>query len=83
MGKLQLSPTRIGIFLTCRMLYKYDYFDKIGRFYHKAHAGNTFGAVLHQALQGFAIAGGVKKESVEQLIARALVSWRSVGYESP
>lgn len=82
MAKLQLSPTRIGAFLTCRTLYKYDYIDKIGRFYHKARPGNTFGATLHQALHDFIRAGGARSESAEQLTARAMQAWRTVGYES-
>jgi putative RecB family exonuclease len=82
MAKLQLSPTRISTFLTCKTLYKYDYQDKIGRFYHKGSRSTSFGATLHQALHGFAVAGGVNAETAEQLTARAMESWRSLGYDT-
>jgi RecB family exonuclease len=62
------------------MMYKYDYIDKIGRFYHKARAGNSFGATLHQALHDFHLAGGVRAEDSDRLARRALENWRSAGY---
>ena len=80
-SKLRLSPTRIGTFLACRMMYRYDYVDKIGRFYHKSYAGNSFGATLHQALHDFHVAGGVESEDSQALARRAADSWRSAGYD--
>jgi putative RecB family exonuclease len=71
-SKLRLSPTRIGTFLACRVMYKYDYIDRIGRFYHKASAGNSFGSTLHQALHDFHVAGGVVAEDSEVLAKRAI-----------
>jgi RecB family exonuclease len=61
-------------------MYKYDYFDKIGKFYHKSRAGNSFGATLHQALQQFHEAGGTDVEGVEALTERAMNTWRSAGF---
>jgi putative RecB family exonuclease len=61
-------------------MYKYDYIDKIGKFYHKSRAGNSFGATLHQALQQFHEAGGAAAENAEALTARAEASWRSAGF---
>jgi CRISPR/Cas system-associated exonuclease Cas4 (RecB family) len=61
-------------------MYKYDYIDRIGRFYHKANAGNAFGSTLHQALHGFHLAGGAPVEAPDALIERAESNWRSVGY---
>jgi RecB family exonuclease len=61
-------------------MYKYDYIDKIGKFYHKSRAGNSFGATLHQALQQFHEAGGAAVENAEDLTARAIASWRSAGF---
>jgi putative RecB family exonuclease len=61
-------------------MYRYDYYDKIGKFYHKSRAGNSFGATLHQALQGFHEAGGVEVESADVLAARATDAWRSYGF---
>ncbi|HEX5324744.1 MAG TPA: PD-(D/E)XK nuclease family protein [Capsulimonadaceae bacterium] len=78
--KLRLSPTRIAAFMACRMLYKYEYIDKIGRFYHRARAGNSFGATLHQALQDFHTAGGAQSEDAQALGERAIAVWRSAGY---
>ena len=79
-AKLRLSPTRIATFLECRAMYRYDYIDKIGRFYHKARAGNSFGATLHQALHDFHMAGGAAAEDSDALAGRALQSWRAAGY---
>jgi putative RecB family exonuclease len=61
-------------------MYKYDYIDKIGKFYHKSRAGNSFGSTLHQALQQFHEAGGTAVESAEDLTARAIATWRSAGF---
>jgi putative RecB family exonuclease len=78
--KLRLSPTRVGTFLACRAMYKFDYIDKIGRFYHKSRAGNSFGATLHQVLHDFHVAGGAEQEDAQTLAQRASDSWRSAGY---
>jgi putative RecB family exonuclease len=78
--KLQLSPTRIATYLACRVMYRYDYIDKIGKFYHKSRAGNSFGATLHQALQQFHEAGGARVESADQLSGRAMSTWRPFGF---
>ena len=64
------------------MMYRYDYVDGIGRYYHRASASASYGATIHQALQGFHEAGGTAAESAEALVARALAAWRSAGYES-
>lgn len=81
--KLRLSPTRIAAFMTCRLMYRYEYIDRIGRFYHRATVGNSFGATLHQALQDFHAAGGVEQEDAEALGQRAIAAWRSAGYADP
>jgi putative RecB family exonuclease len=78
--KLSLSPTRIATYLACLTMYKYDYIDKIGKFYHKSRAGNSFGATLHQALQQFHEAGGAAFENADDLGARALAAWRPAGF---
>lgn len=80
-AKLRLSPTRIAAFMACRMMYRYEYIDKIGRFYHRARIGNSFGATLHQALQDFHVAGGAQQVDAEELGQRAIAVWRSAGYE--
>lgn len=67
--------------MACRMMYRYEYIDKIGRFYHRARIGNSFGATLHQALQDFHAAGGAEQEDAEALGQRAISVWRSAGYQ--
>ncbi len=37
--KPEFSPTRIRTFLSCPMMYRLDYVEKVGRFYHRARAG--------------------------------------------
>ncbi len=61
-------------------MYKYDYIEKIGKFYHKSRPGNSFGATLHQALQQFHEAGGSAAENASDLTSRAMTSWRSAGF---
>lgn len=78
--KLQLSPTRISTFLTCRTMYKYDYVERIGRYYHRARAANSFGASVHQALQEFHQAGGASAITAEQLVERTEAVWRPAGF---
>jgi RecB family exonuclease len=79
--KLRLSPTRIATFLACRVMYRFDYIDKIGRFYHKSSVGASFGATLHQALQEFHASGGASAEDAQALGERAISVWRSAGYQ--
>src|ERR1700712_706617 len=80
--KPELSPTRIKTFLACRMMYRLDYVEKVGRFYHRARAGYTFGSTLHQALQNFHEEGGSAVVSAPELVARLETVWQSQGYES-
>jgi RecB family exonuclease len=81
--KPELSPTRIKTFLACKMMYRYEYIEKLGRFYHRARAGYTFGATLHQTLQTFHDAGGAAAVPVEELVETLETTWRSHGYASP
>ena len=78
--KPEISPTRLRTFLACRMMYRLDYVEKVGRFYHKARAGFTFGSTLHQTLQTFHEAGGSASLSVEQLQETLTANWQSQGY---
>jgi putative RecB family exonuclease len=79
--KPEISPTRLRTFLSCRTMYRNDYIDKIGRFYHKARAGFTFGSTLHQTLQDFHEAGGSAVVSATDLIANLDTTWQSQGYK--
>ena len=78
--KPEFSPTRLKTFLSCPMMYRLEYVEKLGRFYHKARAGFTFGSTLHQTLQNFHEAGGSAEVSAEQLVKRLEADWQSQGY---
>ncbi len=80
--KPEFSPTRLKTFLSCPMMYRLDYVEKVGRFYHRARAGFTFGSTLHQALQTFHQDGGSAAVSAPELIAKMETVWQSQGYEN-
>ncbi len=79
--KPEFSPTRLRTFLACAVMYRNEYVDKIGRFYHKSRAGYTFGSTLHQTLQNFHEAGGSAAVSVPDLVAGLETAWQSQGYK--
>lgn len=78
--KPEFSPTRLKTFLLCPMMYRLEYVEKVGRFYHRARAGYTFGSTLHQTLQNFHEAGGSAQVSAPELVARLETDWQSQGY---
>jgi len=78
--KPEFSPTRLRTFILCPMMYRLEYVEKVGRFYHKARAGFTFGSTLHQTLQSFHEAGGVAALSAADLVASVEQNWQSQGY---
>lgn len=78
--KPEFSPTRLRAFLDCRMLYRLEYVEKVGRFYHRARAGYTFGSSLHQTLQTFHASGGSAAISATELVAQMETDWQSQGY---
>jgi putative RecB family exonuclease len=80
--KPEFSPTRLKTFLSCRMMYRLEYVEKIGRFYHKARASFAFGSSLHQTLQSFHEAGGSAEVSSEKLLERLETDWQSQGYQN-
>jgi len=80
--KPEFSPTRLRTYLSCRMMYRLEYFDKLGRFYHKARAGYAFGTSLHQTLQTFHEQGGAQTVSSEELVKNLETGWVSAGYDS-
>lgn len=79
--KPEFSPTRLKTFLACPMMYRLEYVDKVGRFYHRARAGYTFGSTLHQTLQNFHEAGGSAAVSAPELVANLDATWQSQGYK--
>lgn len=80
--KLTLSPSRISTYLACRVMYKYTYIDKIGRFYYQPKAYHSFGASLHRTLEDFHKAGGAETQPPEKLIETLHSVWTSAGYAS-
>ncbi len=78
--KPEFSPTRLRTYLLCPMMYRLEYVEKVGRFYHKARAGFTFGSTLHQTLQSFHEAGGSAALSASELVASVEENWQSQGY---
>ncbi|MBV9848051.1 MAG: PD-(D/E)XK nuclease family protein [Armatimonadetes bacterium] len=78
--KPEFSPTRLKTFLACPMMYRLEYVERLGRFYHRARAGYAFGSTLHQTLQNFHESGGSEAVSAEQLVERLEADWQSQGY---
>jgi len=79
--KPEFSPTRLRTFLSCPMMYRLEYVEKVGKFYHRARAGFTFGSTLHQALQTFHQDGGSAAVSAPALVEKMEAVWQSQGYE--
>lgn len=80
--KPTLSPTKISIYLTCRLMYKYTYIDKIGRFYYQPKAYHSFGTSLHRTLEQFHQAGGAQTQSPDDLVRKLHEVWAPLGYAS-
>jgi putative RecB family exonuclease len=80
--KPEFSPTRIKTFLSCPMMYRLEYIDKVGRFYHKSRAGFSFGTSLHSTLQNFHESGGSAAVTSEELVTRLDQDWIPQGYAS-
>lgn len=80
--KPEFSPTRIKTYLSCHMMYRLDYIDKQGKFYHRSRAGFSFGTSLHQTLQTFHEAGGAAVITPDQLKESLDAGWVSAGYSS-
>ena len=81
--KPEFSPTRLMTFLVLPDDVPLGVCRELGRFYHKARAGYTFGSTLHQTLQNFHEAGGSAEVSAEQLVKRLETDWQSQGYRTP
>ena len=79
-AEVGLAATRIAAFLTCRMMYRYEYIDKIGRFFHRSSPGMSMGAIIHQALFHYHTAGGALAEDADSLVERSRLAWRSHGF---
>lgn len=67
-------------YLSCAMMYRLEYIDKVGRFYHRSRVAFTFGSTLHQTLQNFHEAGGSVAISAAELVADLETTWQSQGY---
>ncbi|MBC8103565.1 MAG: PD-(D/E)XK nuclease family protein [Cytophagales bacterium] len=64
----------------CSAKYRLEYIDKVGRFYHRARAGQAFGHSLHRALDAFHLAGGAEAVPAETLTASLEALWITKGY---
>jgi putative RecB family exonuclease len=80
--KFTVSPTKLRLFRTCAAKYRWEYIEKLGRFYRKPRAGFSFGASLHNVLEKFHAEGGAESVTVEALTERLSASWQSQGYQS-
>ena len=80
--KLTLSPTKIGTYLACRLMYKLTYIDRLSRFYYRPKSYHSFGGSLHKALEEYHKLGGPQTQSAEQLVDRMRQAWVSAGYAS-
>lgn len=76
--KPSFSPSRLATYLACPVQYRFDYIDRIGRFYHRSRPGYTVGTALHQALREFHDAGAV--DTPDELQARLLAAWSGAGF---
>ena len=79
--KFVISPTKLRTFYQCPAQYRLEYVDKLGRFYHKARAGFSFGHSLHRALDKFHNEGGAEAVSAEELNTSLDTLWVKSGYE--
>ncbi len=79
--KFVISPTKIRTYKLCPAMYRLEYIDKLGRFYHRARAGFAFGHSLHRALDTFHHAGGAEAVTPEELTASLDQLWVAKGYE--
>jgi putative RecB family exonuclease len=77
-----LSPTKISAYLTCPLLYKLIYVDKLGRYVYRPKSYHSFGSSLHRAISDFHTAGGAESETAENLVARLRERWVALGYAS-
>lgn len=79
----QLSPTKINTFRECPAKYRWDYIDKLGRFYRKAKPYFSFGTSIHAAMHTFSQSGGPSAMSKDHLIEALHSSWVTQGYANP
>jgi ATP-dependent helicase/DNAse subunit B len=78
--KFVISPTKLRLYRQCEAKYRLEYVDKLGRFYHRARAGFSFGNSLHRALDTFHNAGGIEAVTAEELTASLEGAWVAKGY---
>jgi putative RecB family exonuclease len=80
--KFVISPTKLRVFNQCPAQYRLEYIERLGRFYHRARAGYSFGHTLHRALDAFHHAGGVGVVTADELSASLETLWVPGGYET-
>jgi RecB family exonuclease len=80
--KFVLSPTKIRTYRECPAKYRLEYIDRLGRFYHRARAGFSFGHSLHRVLETFHAEGGAQAVTADDLKQALGSAWVGSGYES-
>jgi RecB family exonuclease len=78
--KFVISPTKLRTYYTCAAMYRLEYVERLGRFYHRARAGYAFGHSLHRALDAFHLAGGAESVTAEDLARSLDAVWVEKGY---
>ena len=81
--KFQLSPTKIRTYRDCPAKYRWEYIEKLGRFYRRPKPYYSFGTSIHSTLDAFAQAGGPSVMSVDDIVQQLRLSWVDAGYASP
>lgn len=81
--KPSLSPSKITLFLACKLKYRWTYFDPRGRAFFRAKSYYSFGTTLHRVLQRFHDPADTDVVSVEQAVQAVHQAWVSAGYTGP
>ncbi|KXK21740.1 MAG: RecB family exonuclease [Armatimonadetes bacterium OLB18] len=81
--KPSLSPSKITLFLACKLKYRWTYFDPRGRAFFRAKSYYSFGTTLHRVLQRFHDPADTDVVSVEQAVQAVHLAWVSAGYTGP
>jgi RecB family exonuclease len=70
------------MYLTCPLMYKLVYVNRIGRFHYTPNIGDSFGGSLHRALHDFYASGGHETQTSDELVECLKSTWVATGYSS-
>lgn len=82
MPKPIFSPTKISVYLTCRVKYHWAYHTPYGKWLRRANPAFAFGSNLHRVLEYFHNAGGAERVSAEEFHQALEQLWSSAGFET-